>query len=247
MEFHAAPKSVEFHATPWSGYWSCVTQPCLENLYLMHGISSMSRLFIKRVTHLTVATTARYASSTPPTRFLPWCCYVVCMKPVRKTVLQAHSLVGFCRGRSTEDALHCAQRAMELAWSQKGGQLHLLALDWAKAFDSISPDSLLRALRCFGIPEPVVTMIASIHSNRVFQVRECGTASAEHRLRFGICQGCPLSPFLFVVLMSVIVSDSVQKLSEEDQQLYKTGKLVSVLYADDTLLIGSSDEKLLIL
>jgi hypothetical protein len=48
------------------------------------------------------------------------------------------SQFGFRRCRSTEDALHCARRAIEEAWAHRGGKVHLLALDWAKALDSIN-------------------------------------------------------------------------------------------------------------
>ena len=72
----------------------------------------------------------------------------------------------FRKERGTEDALHCVRRAVELAWSQRGGCLHLLALDWRKAFDSINTESLLDPLRKFGVPESFVQMVRSIHSER---------------------------------------------------------------------------------
>ena len=47
----------------------------------------------------------------------------------------AASQFGFRRRRGTEDALHCARRAMELAQAHKHGRLYMLALDCRKAFD----------------------------------------------------------------------------------------------------------------
>ena len=49
---------------------------------------------------------------------------------------------GFRRGRGTSDALFVIRRAMERVSATKDGKLTLLALDWAKAFDSVSPESL---------------------------------------------------------------------------------------------------------
>ena len=39
----------------------------------------------------------------------------------------------------TSDALFIARRAIEKTWAQKGGKIVLLALDWSKVFDAISP------------------------------------------------------------------------------------------------------------
>ena len=47
----------------------------------------------------------------------------------------------------------------------------LLALDWAKAFDSIAPDRVLHSLRRFGIPEHVVGIVGAIYTDRSFFVR----------------------------------------------------------------------------
>ena len=59
------------------------------------------------------------------------------------------SQYGFRRARSTEHALHCARRAIDLASSLRDGTVHLPALDRQKAFDSINSNSLLVALRRF--------------------------------------------------------------------------------------------------
>ena len=46
---------------------------------------------------------------------------------------------GFKSGTGTRDALFLARRMLEATWQTKGGKLMFLALDWAKAFDSVSP------------------------------------------------------------------------------------------------------------
>jgi len=147
---------------------------------------------------------------------------------------------GFCRRRGTEDALHCARRAMELAFSQRGGQLHLLALDWRKAFDSISPDGLARSLRRFGIPDIFVQMVVAIYTNRRFRVAECGVESESYEQRFGIYQGCPLSPFLFIIVMQDLLDRARACLSPEAQAGMEDHQLFEILFADDTLVVGVS-------
>jgi hypothetical protein len=113
----------------------------------------------------------------------------------------------------------------------------LLALDWRKAFDSINPEGLLDALRRFGLPEHFLTVVASIYTDRTFQVKECGVSSDKRKQRAGICQGCPLSPFLFIAVMTVLMHDSYKALDNQQR-----GILYDVLYADDTLIIGANAE-----
>lgn len=46
-----------------------------------------------------------------------------------------------------------------LALAQRSGQVAMLALDWAKAFDSINVDSLISALSLFGIPAKMLRIL----------------------------------------------------------------------------------------
>ena len=53
-----------------------------------------------------------------------------------------------------------------------------------------------------------------------------------HPQKFGISQGCPLSSFLFSILMTVLMHDCRAKLGDIPMEL------AELLYADDTLLIA---------
>ena len=53
----------------------------------------------------------------------------------------------------------------------------LLALDWAKVFDSIVGDRLFHFLRRIGVPEYLVGVISSIYKDRFFFVRIDGNDS----------------------------------------------------------------------
>ena len=144
------------------------------------------------------------------------------------------SQFGFRRGAGTEDAIHVARRRIEEAIATRGGAFAFLALDWRRAFDSICPEGMSRALLRFGVPQRFVDMVAAIYSDRRFTVSDCGSRSVPKAQDSGISQGCPLSPFLFVVLMSVVMHDAKGKVDP------KGSYLGDLLYADDTLLIGSN-------
>ena len=149
-----------------------------------------------------------------------------------------HTQFAFKRGRGTVDALFTARRLIEQSCAHKDDSRLLLALDWSKAFDCISPVSLTDALARFGVPPEMVAMIERIYSMRNFFVSECGVRSADHPQPFGISQGCPLSPYLFSILMSVLMHDAHQKLNNDFGIRFPPDKISDLLYADDTLLVG---------
>ena len=106
------------------------------------------------------------------------------------------------------------------------------------AFDSIAPSAMNCGLRSFGLPEHVLDVIRSIYTDRCFEVRDCGATSSSRPQASGISQGCPLSPFLFVMTMTVIIEQAASQLTGSDRDSWERGSLSVLLYADDTLILG---------
>ena len=114
----------------------------------------------------------------------------------------------------------------------------MMALDWQKCFDSINTEALLNALHRFGLPSHFCKVVRAIYTGRVFEVRECGQISSRCHQDSGICQGCPLSPFLFIIVMSILMYDAKALLTQKSRDDLGSGALFDILYADDTLLVG---------
>ena len=85
---------------------------------------------------------------------------------------------GFKSKVGTADALYIARRILDQIWDSASLSTIFLALDWAKAFDSISPAGLSNALLRFGIPDEFVNMVNNIYKNRRFLVSECNYLSS---------------------------------------------------------------------
>jgi hypothetical protein len=150
---------------------------------------------------------------------------------------------GFRCGRGTTDAIFAVRRSIDLALAHKHGRTVMLALDWAKAFDSINVEAMLKALSRFGLPPKILRILKHIYEGRFFSVLDGDSRSTERSQRSGISQGCPLSPSLFVMLMSVMMKDAVSSLPQASQELFGKNSLDAYLYADDTLLVGASQER----
>ena len=140
---------------------------------------------------------------------------------------------------SNQRAEHTSK--MENAWARKDGNFLLLALDWAKAFDSISPAGLVIAMLRFGIPYHFCSVVCGIYNRRHFMVRDGGATSHQHPQCFGISQGCALSRFLFPIVMTMLIQDAQATfLSRRDPT--RTGEISELMYGDDTLIVATNKE-----
>ena len=102
---------------------------------------------------------------------------------------QIHSF-GFRASRSTSQPLFALHRLLEMA-TQTDTALYLMFLDWEKAFDIISHESLHSALVSMGVPPKYVNVIDAIYSDPRLTLRIDNEESKSHSATAGIRQGCP--------------------------------------------------------
>ena len=95
--------------------------------------------------------------------------------------------------------------------------LQLLFLDWKQAFDSLDHTAMLEALRRSGLSNRMLSAIASIYDGPVFYVKGFQDHTAAGKVGAGIRQGCPPSPYLFIIVLSVILSDMDSDLLKQGQ------------------------------
>ena len=116
-------------------------------------------------------------------------------------------------------------------------------MDWEKAFDKVRHEALFRALSRMNVPDKYVNAIRELYKRPTFRVEMEGQISDWTPQSTGIRQGCPLSPYLFVVLMTVLFKDihenDTLKLKEHRVQGMDTDE---ILYADDTICVSEDED-----
>ena len=120
---------------------------------------------------------------------------------------------GFRKNKSTADAIYILRKMLELQERHKQPG-YFLFIDWEKAFDSIDHNAMFTALERMGTPQKIVNIIKQSYANTTFQVNKDGELSGVKIQGSGIRQGCPLSPYLFVLVMTA-----------KQNSRYKTGRI----------------------
>ena len=147
---------------------------------------------------------------------------------------------GFRKKRSTAQAIYIARRLQDLAEKSKSRST-LILLDWEKAFDKVSQSKMLETLHRLNIPTRLCNLIQSFYNDPQFKVSMGDDESTWRKQATGIRQGCPLSPYLFTIVMAALFLDVRRELSTPRQLQPLDGIFFSqVLYADDTLIFGAN-------
>ena len=74
----------------------------------------------------------------------------------------------------------------------------ILKLDFAKAFDTIEHQAILKILRCWGFDDRWISWVQSIFSSGTSSVLLNGVPGKKFPCPRGVRQGDPFSPILFV-------------------------------------------------
>lgn len=114
------------------------------------------------------------------------------------------SQCGFRRSRSCTDQLFVVRQVIEKLYEHRTSG-YLVFIDLRKAYDSVPREALWAVLRKFGVPDVVVDLIESFHSDMTATVRGGAPAKAIS-VENGLRQGCVMAPVLFNIFFAAVLS-----------------------------------------
>ena len=90
---------------------------------------------------------------------------------------------------------------------QREHNIKLVLLDWEKAFDKVDQEALFEAMERMGIDDKFIRLTKQLYNNPTFKVEMGHQTSDWKKQQTGIRQGCTLSPYLFLIIMTAIMHD----------------------------------------
>ena len=143
-------------------------------------------------------------------------------KHVKDNLLECHEQHGFTPGKSTVTNL---LEALNI-WTEAlmhGIPMDIIYLDYAKAFDSVPHQRLIRQVRSYGITDKALAWVESFLANRRQKVSVNGEHSTWKPVLSGIPQGSVLGPFLFLLFVSDVPAEVNNFISmfADDTKLFK--------------------------
>ncbi|KAA3465508.1 LINE-1 reverse transcriptase isogeny [Gossypium australe] len=112
---------------------------------------------------------------------------------------------GFIAGRNISDNIILAQEVIRsMRRKRKGKNWMAIKLDLEKAYSRVSWEFIATSLSAIGIPIFLQKVIMSAISSSSIQILWNGMLAHKFKPIRGICQGCPLSPYLFILYMDCL-------------------------------------------
>ena len=143
--------------------------------------------------------------------------YIIRLKQAEVETEVTKTQYGFRPAKSTAHAI-CVTRRMQDFAEKSNQPLYMTLLDWEKSFDEIDNKCLAAALERLGIDNAVIETLSDGYKKATFFVEDDFRKSGTKTQSSGIRQGCPLSPYLCVLVMTCIEKPASKKTSQEKHQ-----------------------------
>lgn len=156
------------------------------------------------------------------------------LKPYLSNVINVNQS-GFMAGRYIGENIRLAIDIIEFLHASRNETGLLLSLDFEKAFDSIDWEFMFLALERKNFGPSFISMVKLLYQGSNSEIVNNGHVSGRIPLGRGIRQGCPLSPYLFIIAIDYLATALTNHPEVRGVQIRGNEYLISQ-YADDTTL-----------
>ena len=147
---------------------------------------------------------------------------------------------GFQEDFRTSDAIF-SLRSMVSLYKNENKPVYGCFVDFSKAFDSVDRTALIYKLGCCGIRGKTLRLIQNMYDSAEYVIKNDGKFSLPISSKFGVKQGCNLSPLLF----NIFINDLHEIFSSNCDPLdVDNWKINSLSFADDLVLLSETESGL---
>ena len=154
---------------------------------------------------------------------------------------------GFRRGRGCTDQTFAVREICE-KYLRKGKDVYFAFLDLEKAYDRVDRDAMWNVLRLYGVGGKLLKAVKSMYAGSKACVRVGNEMSEWFTVRVGLRQGCVMSPWLFNLYIDGVVREVNARVLGRGVELIDANdnawQMNQLLFADDTVVVADSEEKL---
>ena len=151
--------------------------------------------------------------------------------------------LGFVPGRVITEASHLV-KLVQAAIDEDEGEGLLIALDWEKAFDSVSWEYIHSAVEALGYGTRMRKWIHTLYNHSQpprRRIKANGQRGPYFNINSGVAQGCPASPAIFILVAEALTRAAMRDESIKGVEVRtKQGEVVKIKisqFADDTLFL----------
>lgn len=132
-----------------------------------------------------------------------------------------------------------------LDWALHSGQpVIFLKLDFSIAYDMVDLGFLFRVMATMGFPAEFTSVVELLFQDAQAVVKVNGAHSPSFQIHRRVCQGCPLAPYLFLVLNSMVKHGMWEGIIKGITLPIKNKQQVMAQFADDTSMTLRREELL---
>lgn len=120
---------------------------------------------------------------------------------------------GFLRNRSTDDTIIYINSVLTAKWNHNE-PVYLLSIDLRRAFPSVNLHRAAKVLEELGAPTKLVNRIITACFHEYTSISYNGRVTGSYLKTVGVKQGCPLSPYIFVLVFDYMLRKFQKELQE---------------------------------